>query len=112
YGYADVAAETQAYDRNSVFINAQYEITPDIIATYAGTYSQVEAFGRYAAAVGAFAIDLDLLDVDPAWADLQGTDFDGTPYDAVLFHRFVGLGPRDDSITNSLLDNYLGLNGT
>jgi iron complex outermembrane receptor protein len=117
YAYAAVAAETQAIDRNSLFVNASYEITPNITATYTGTYSQVEAFGRYAAAVGGFDIDFD----DPAVQaiapqqfidDFAGIDGFGTPYDGFLVHRFVGVGPRDDHNTNYLFDNQLNLTGT
>jgi len=112
YGYADIAGETQKIDRDSVFINAQYEITPDVIATYTGTYSQLESFGRYAPAVGGFYIDLDLIpNLHPDWQDLQGIDAVGG-YDAVLIHRFVGLGPRDDTNTNILFDNQLAFTGT
>ncbi len=118
YAYAAVAGESQDISRDSVFINAEYEITQDVTAIYTGTYSQVEAFGRYAAAVGGFCIDLDLIpNLDPTWSDLLGTDTldcDGvTPgIDAVLGHRFVGLGPRDDYDTNVLFDNQLTFEGT
>jgi len=112
YAYAAVSGETQDISRNSVFINAAYEITPDVTAIYTGTYSQLEAFGRYAAAVGGFFIDLDIIpNLDPAWQDLQGIDAVGS-YDAVLGHRFVGLGPRDDHNTNILFDNQLTFEGT
>ena len=117
YAYANVAAETQKIDRNSLFVNASYEITPDITASYTGTYSQLEAFGRYAAAVGGFDIDFDdpttAAIAPPSWvADYSGIDAFGTPYDGFLGHRFVGLGPRDDHNTNTLLDNSLALRGT
>jgi iron complex outermembrane receptor protein len=118
YAYAAIAGETQDISRDSVFINASYEITPDITATYTGTYSQVEAFGRYAAAIGGFCIDLDQIpNLDPAWQDLQGIntlDCDGVnpDIDAVLLHRFVGVGPRDDQDTNVLFDNQLTFEGT
>lgn len=117
YAYAAVAGETQDISRDSVFINAEYEITPDITAIYTGTYSQLEAFGRYAPAVGGFCVDLDVLPTPPEWQDLQGIDTincDGVNpvYDAVLGHRFVGLGPRDDYDTNILFDNQITFEGT
>jgi iron complex outermembrane receptor protein len=117
YAYAAVAGETQDISRDSVFINAEYEITPDVTAIYTGTYSQLDAFGRYAPAVGGFCVDLDVLPTPAEWADLQGIntlDCDGVNpgYDAVLFHRFVGLGPRDDQTTNTLFDNQLTFQGT
>jgi len=112
YAYAAVAGETQDISRDSVFINAEYEITPDITAIYTGTYSQVEAFGRYAAAAGGFFIDLDNVpNLAPELQDLAGLNGIG-PYDAVLAHRFVGLGPRDNHDTNVLFDNQLTFQGT
>jgi len=112
YAYAAIAGETQDISRDSVFINAEYEITPDIRAIYTGTVSQLEAFGRYAPAVGGFLIDLDAQpNVPAAWNDLLGTDALG-PYDALLGHRFVGVGPRDDYDTNTMFDNQITLEGT
>jgi iron complex outermembrane receptor protein len=118
YAYAAVAGETQDISRDSVFINAEYEITPDVTAIYTGTYSQVEAFGRYAAAAGLFCIDLDAIpNLDPEWQDLQGIDTidcDGVNpvFDAALAHRFVGVGTRDDFDTNVLFDNQLTFEGS
>lgn len=117
YAYAAVAGETQNISRDSIFINAEYEITPDVTAIYTGTMSQVEAFGRYAAAVGGFCIDLDQIpNLDPGLQDLAGLNdpnCNGDPtIDAVLGHRFVGLGPRDDYDTNTMLDNQITFEGT
>jgi iron complex outermembrane receptor protein len=112
YAYAAIAGESQDISRDSVFINAEYEITPDVTAIYTGTYSQVEAFGRYAAAAGGFFIDLDNVpNLDPSLQDLAGLNGVGS-YDAVLAHRFVGLGPRDNYDTNILFDNQLTFEGT
>ena len=111
YAYAAVAGETQNISRDSVFINAEYEITSDVTAIYTGTISQVEAFGRYAPAVGGFLIDLDAANGPAAWNDLQGLNGLG-PYDALLGHRFVGLGPRDDYDTNTMFDNQITFEGT
>ncbi len=117
YAYAAVAGETQDISRDSIFINAEYEITPDVTAIYTGTLSQVEAFGRYASAVGGFCIDLDQIpNLDPSLQDLAGINTpncNGDPtIDTVLGHRFVGLGPRDDYDTNTMLDNQITFEGT
>ena len=112
FAYADVSAETQKIKRQSLFLNADYEIAPGYTVAYTGTASRVEAFGRYAPAVGGFFIDIDTNpNVPAAWQDLAGTDLIG-PFDALLGHRFVGLGPRDDTNTNFFFDNQLALNGT
>ena len=117
YAYSAVSAETQQIDRDSLFVNAEYEVTPDITAIYTGTYSQLESFGRYAAAVGGFDIDFD----DPIVAanapqafvnSFAGIDAFGTNFDGFLGHRFVGVGPRDDFNTNTLFDNQITLEGT
>ncbi|NIW23921.1 MAG: TonB-dependent receptor, partial [Gammaproteobacteria bacterium] len=120
YAYAAVAGETQDISRDSVFINAEYEITPDVTAIYTGTISQVEAFGRYAPAVGGFLVDLDSANTPAAWNDLLGVDAvpidPNNPglggYDALLGHRFVGLGTRDDYSTNTMFDNQITFEGT
>lgn len=117
YAFSAVAGETQDISRDSVFINAEYEITPDVTAIYTGTLSQVEAFGRFASAIGLFCIDLDQLpNLDPSLQDLTGIDTpncNGDPtIDAGLLHRFVGLGPRDDYDTNTMLDNQITFEGT
>lgn len=117
YAYAAVSGETQNLSRDSIFVNAEYEITPDVTAIYTGTLSQVEAFGRYAAAVGGFCIDLDQIpNLAPGLSDLAGLNdpgCNGDPtIDAVLAHRFVGLGPRDDYDTNTMFDNQLAFEGT
>jgi len=117
FAYAAVAGETQDISRDSVFINAEYEITPNVTAIYTGTISQLEAFGRYAPAIGAFCIDLDqIANLDASLSDLAGIDTpdcNGDPtIDAALLHRFVGVGPRDGHDTNTMFDNQITFEGT
>jgi iron complex outermembrane receptor protein len=117
YAYAAVAGETQDLSRDSIMVNAEYEITPDVTAIYTGVYSQVEAFGRFASAIGFFCIDLDQIpNLDASLQDLTGIntpDCNGDPnIDAALLHRFVGLGPRDGFDTNTMFDNQLTLEGS
>ena len=113
FAYADVSGETTRLKRQSAFINAEYEITPDIVATYTGTVSRVENFGRYAPAVGGFFVDLDQTanpNVPDAWADLGDVNLIGA-FDGLLGHRFIGLGPRDDTTINTMWDNQLAFTG-
>lgn len=110
YAYGNVSAETQKLSRQSAFVNANYEITPDLFVNYVGSYSRLEAFGRYAPAAALFEFELGpgfgapLPATAPAeWQALNAF---------YLAHRFAAFGPRDDVAVNTQWQHALTFNGT
>ncbi len=120
FDYTAFSWETADYNRISTFLHADYEINPDHAVRLQSMFSTSDAHGRYAPAVGFFAIS-----ADAAEGLKQGFDFD-IPYPAYvqatlpgwaqgvcglngpgycLGHRFVGLGNRNFEGKNSLLSN-------
>ena len=106
FGYADISAQTGSVERYSTFVDASYELTPDIQSYVETRYSRINSFGRYAPAVGFFEVDEPTRlanGLDP----VLGAN--GEPFSA--FHRFVGHGPRDDDTTRDEFDFVLGMEG-
>ena len=98
FGYADVSAQTGDINRFNTFLNANYEINENHSVYFQNTVAKINSFGRYAPAVGGFLISAD------APLNDRGEDF-------ILFHRFVGHGPRQENFSEFDIDNVLGMNG-
>ncbi|MCP1726137.1 iron complex outermembrane receptor protein [Natronospira proteinivora] len=97
YNHTASSAGSAALDRTSVFLDANYEINPDIDFYARANHMRVESFGRYAAAAGAFAWN------GPALAEEQLEDgqtlTELNPGDQV-WYRFDNTGPSRDSYQN------------
>ena len=112
FGYADISAQTGGIDRISTYLNANYEFKPGHQVFFENRLTRIASFGRYAPAVGFFAVPGDSphnpFDTTSSYPLLE----DGTPAPFNIFHRFVGHGPRDDDTERYELDNVLGLAGS
>ena len=113
FGYADISAQTGGLDRISTYLNAGYEWQPDHRIFFENRLTRIASFGRYAPAVGFFAVPGDNpnnpFDInDPSYPRFG----DGSPAYFNLFHRFVGHGPRDDDTERYEMDNVLGFTGS
>ena len=106
FGYADISAQTGAVERYSTFVDASYRLTDDVETYVESRYSRINSFGRYAPAVGFFAVD-EPMRIANGLTPVAGAN--GEPFSA--FHRFVGHGPRDDDTTRDEFDFVLGVEG-
>ena len=106
FGYADISAQTGSVERYSTFVDASYRLTDDVQAYVETRYSRINSFGRYAPAVGFFAVD-EPTRIANGLQPVEGAN--GQPF--LAFHRFVGHGPRDDNTTRDELDFALGIEG-
>ena len=93
FHYATSAWETTDLNRASVFLHADYELTPDLALRLQSLFSTQDVHGRFAPPPGDIPLD------EAAAGGLKrGFGFD-VPYPELLpytlRHRFVGLGNRD-----------------
>lgn len=110
FDYAAVAWETQDIKRNSAFLHADYDISPDHAVRVQSMFTTLDYYGRYAPALGGFRL------TDQSAEGLkQAFDFD-IPYPEflpyTLRHRFIGLGNRDFQGTNTIFETALLAYGT
>ena len=112
FDYTAFSWETADLKNSSVFLHADYEISPDHALRVQSVYSSVNVHGRYAPAVGGFQ-----LSEGAAQGLKDGFDFD-IPYPEWLptyyevGHRFVGLGNRDFVAINTFFENAVLAYGT
>lgn len=86
-------------ERRATIASADYEIGDNLTAFIENRFVNNESIGRFAPAIGGFSFSA---------ASSQNT----LGQDAILFHRFVGHGPRDDSGESHEIDTTVGLRGT
>ena len=117
FDYTAYAWETADLKRTSAFLHADYELNPDHAVRLQSMFSTTNNQGRYAPAVGFFAIPVRAIeglkqgfDFDMPYPDLRLPWDPDTAY--FLGHRFVGLGNRDFKATNTLLENAFLAYGT
>lgn len=106
FGYADISAQTGEVERYSTFVDASYQLTDDINVYAENRYSRINSFGRYAPAVGFFAVN-EPARIENGLMPVAGAN--GAPF--LAFHRFVGHGPRDDNSKRDEFDMVVGLEG-
>ena len=106
FGYADISAQTGAVERYSTFVDASYQLTDDVNVYAENRYSRINSFGRYAPAVGFFAVN-EPARIENGLTPVAGAN--GQPFSA--FHRFVAHGPRDDNTTRDEFDMVVGIEG-
>ena len=107
FGYADISAQTGSVERYSTFVDASYQLTDEVSVYAENRYSRINSFGRYAPAVGFFAVN-EPARIENGLTPVAGAN--GAPFFA--FHRFVAHGPRDDNTTRDEFDIVLGIEGT
>ncbi|MEO9945501.1 TonB-dependent receptor [Paraglaciecola sp.] len=100
YAYANVSYNTASVDRNTLYVNANYEITEDVEWFGQAMFVQNSSFGRYAPP----AAPWDSISVDNEnnpWGDDVGRGY----------FRWVGIGTRDNNVDDYNQDYLMGLRG-
>lgn len=98
YIFSDISYNTMDVERYSTFLDARRNLNDNHEVYFESRISKVETAGRFAPAIGGFAVAGDA-PINPV-----GEAF-------LLYHRFVAHGPRDDSSTATEMDAVLGFNG-
>ncbi|NTS78799.1 TonB-dependent receptor [Catenovulum sp. SM1970] len=98
YIYSDISVMTMDVDRYSTFLDARRKIGENHEIYFENRLSKVETFGRFAPAIGGFAVAADA-PINPV-----GDAF-------LLYHRFVGHGPRDTFSDATEIDTVVGISG-
>lgn len=104
YAYAGVSANKASIERNSVYVNGNYEINEHVEAFGRISFVHNESFGRFAPA----AVLLGVYDDYLVPVGQLGNPFDEP---APMALRFSGGGPRDNNIDDFNQDYLIGLRG-
>jgi iron complex outermembrane receptor protein len=99
FAYSGVSANQASTDRQSIFVNANYEISDDLRMKSRAMITQNKSFGRYAPAAA-------------GWDDIPANSLHN-PYDVTTDGRFrwYQLGNRDGNVTDLTQDYMVGLEG-
>jgi iron complex outermembrane receptor protein len=100
YAYANVSYNKASVDRNTVYVDANYEIAEDLVWFGRTMITQNNSFGRYAPPAA-------------AWSNMSA-DNPHNPYGedgATGFMRWVGIGTRDGNVDDYNQDYLTGLRG-
>jgi len=99
YAYANVSYNKASVDRNTLFVDANYEVSEDVEWFGRAMFVKNDSFGRYAPPA--------------AWWDGMSADNPANPYDeeARGLFRWVGIGTRDGNIEDTSQDLLMGLRG-
>ncbi|MEP4891102.1 MAG: TonB-dependent receptor [Aliiglaciecola sp.] len=100
YAFANVSYNTASVDRNTLYVNANYEVAEDVEWFGQAMFVQNSSFGRYA---------------PPAapWVNMSA-DNPNNPYGvdgAYGFFRWVGIGTRDGNVDDYNQDYTTGFRG-
>ena len=101
YAFANVSYNTASIDRNTLYVNANYEIADEVEWFGQAMFVQNSSFGRYAPPAA-------------AWQDMTA-DNPHNPYGvdgAYGLFRWVGIGTRDGNVDDYNQDFTTGLRGT
>ena len=98
FAFADVSFLTASLDRQTMFLNADYELSQDHTLYLQSNVARTKSFGRYAPAAARFRIDADA-PTNPFGVDLN------------LDHRFVTGGNRDSTQSSNTIGTTLGVQG-
>jgi iron complex outermembrane receptor protein len=99
YIYSDISYNTMDMERFSIFLDARRDLNDDHEVYFESRMSKIETAGRFAPAIGGFAVAADA-PINPI-----GEGF-------LLYHRFVAHGPRNESSNATEMDAVLGFNGS
>ncbi|MCQ8877118.1 TonB-dependent receptor [Pseudoalteromonas shioyasakiensis] len=99
YAFANVSYNKASIDRNTVYLDANYELS-DAVEWYGrAMFVQNSSFGRYAPPAA-------------AWSNMEA-DNPANPYDEATtgYWRWVGIGTRDGNVDDYSQDYLMGLRG-
>ncbi|MCQ3828417.1 TonB-dependent receptor [Microbulbifer elongatus] len=98
YSYANFSAASRGYERRSTFLAGEFKINDDHSIFVENRFTNKEDAGRFAPAIGGFFFDAD-------------SPFNDLGQDALLYHRFVAHGTRDDKGITDEMDTTFGITG-
>ncbi|HUR40737.1 MAG TPA: TonB-dependent receptor, partial [Verrucomicrobiae bacterium] len=102
YNFNLVAADEAETGNKGVFARTSYKITDDWTMNMAGSVSRATSFGRYAPSLNDVAIVVPAGSPNNPFAD----------QDIYLYHRFAGLGTRDNDTDANVYDLSGSFEGT
>lgn len=112
YDFTAEAADHAARSYTAGYVNAEYELSDEIVFQGLGLFSRNETFGRYAPAAGWF-------NVAPGQVEVKNYDANGKYTGNSLnenagraYYRFTDVGTRDAKTVDYSTDIQLGLVGT
>ncbi|MEP1383298.1 MAG: TonB-dependent receptor plug domain-containing protein, partial [Paraglaciecola sp.] len=99
FAYANVSYNTASFDRNTLYVNSNYEITDSVEWYGQAMITQNSSFGRYAPPAA-------------GWNGISA-DNENNPYGEVTngYFRWVGIGNRDGNIDDYNQDYTTGFRG-
>ncbi|HEX4871623.1 MAG TPA: TonB-dependent receptor, partial [Nevskiaceae bacterium] len=100
YDFSQIAANEAEVSNKGLFVKGRYEINDNWEFNTTGTITRAESFGRYAPALNDFLIFVD-----------ETNPFNDVGEDFYLYHRFVGLGPRDTTTDANIYDLHGAVSG-
>jgi len=105
YAYADISANKASIKRNSMFVNASYEVNSDVEFFSRMMLAHNRSFGRYAPPAAGFPFI-------PVGNINNPTNNDANPQDTFGWFRWYQLGPRDNNIDDYTQDYIGGFTGS
>lgn len=93
YDFTRVSADEAATSNQGLFVKGNYQISDDWSVSLSSSVARAESFGRYAPSLN----DIPLI----VGADNANNPFD---QDFLLYHRFAGLGTRDNATDANVYD--------
>ncbi|GAA5524084.1 vitamin B12 transporter BtuB [Microbulbifer aestuariivivens] len=99
YAYANFSAQSRGYERRSTFLSGEYQINDDHTLFFENRFTNKEDAGRFAPAIGGFFFSED-------------SPYNDLGQDALLYHRFVAHGTRDDRGISNEFDTTFGFKGS
>jgi iron complex outermembrane receptor protein len=109
YRFTDDAGQTASTDRDSVTVNARYDITDDVEVFARTSFMRNKSFGRFAAAPVTPVLGGLTMAADNVFNPTAG-EADG-PHDIVMLFRPVAGGPRDSEVEDKVVEALIGLRG-
>ncbi|WP_075188120.1 TonB-dependent receptor plug domain-containing protein [Teredinibacter haidensis] len=112
YGYADISANKASLDKTNAYVNATYKLNDKAEFYVSSLVSRVESFGRYAPpAAGWPDMPADYADVPFDIDTLLESGEITEDYELYGYYRWTNIGPRDNNVTDTLIDFSAGLQG-
>ena len=99
FGYGDFSMQNAGIERRATVTSVNYEINDDVEIFLENRFVNNKSIGRFAPAIGGFFFS-------------EASSLNTIGQDALLFHRFVGHGTRDDSGQSHEIDTTIGLRGS
>ncbi|MFV8781542.1 TonB-dependent receptor plug domain-containing protein [Microbulbifer sp. SA54] len=98
YAFANYSAASRGYERRSTFLSGEFDLNDDLSVFIENRFSNKSDKGVFAPAIGGFGFS-------------ESSPYNEFGQDAILYHRFVAHGTRDDYGDSNEFDTTLGFKG-